>query len=52
MIGEPEAVRDPQVLEVLDDVGRRFVVVGESGIERHPGPSPYRLGGDPRQGGH
>jgi len=51
-IGEAEPIGHPQVLEVLDVVGRRLVVVGESGIEGHAGSSAYGLGGDPRQGGH
>jgi hypothetical protein len=51
-VGEPEAVGLPQRLDVLDDIGGRLVVVGESGVEGHPGTTPHGLRRDPRQGGH
>ncbi len=50
-VGEPEPVGRPQCLEVLDDVGRRVVVVGEPGVECHAGPPAYRFRWDPREAG-
>ena len=46
-VGEAEPVTGPEVLDVVELVGGWVVVVGESGIEGHPGAAPNRLRGYP-----
>jgi hypothetical protein len=46
-IGKTELVRGPQCLDVIDLGGRGVVVVGEPGVEGHPGAPGDRFGGDP-----
>ena len=50
LVGEAEAVRHPQRLEVLDDVGGRFVVMEDAHLERHLCQAGDRFGRDPRHG--
>jgi len=52
MVGEPKPVRRAQRIQVVDLVGRRFVVVGDAHLERQLGHSLHRFGRDPGDRGH
>jgi hypothetical protein len=47
LVGLAEAIRRPEVLEVLEDVGRWLVVVGDAQFERDLRRSSDRLRRDP-----
>jgi len=49
-VGEAEPTFALQLVEVLDQVGRRRVVVGDAGLEGHLGQAADGFGGDPGQG--
>ncbi len=48
-IGETEAVGLSQLVEVLENLGRWLVVVGNPGVEGQPGATDDGLGGNPGQ---
>ena len=47
MVGETEAVRFPQLVEVPENIGRRLVVVGHPGVEGQAGAPQHGFRGDP-----
>ena len=48
-VGEAEPVGQPKFLQVIDHIRGRLVVVGEPGVERHPGPTADGFGRNPRK---
>ena len=50
LVGEPEAVVLAHLVEVVEHVGKRLVVVGCAHLEGELGHPLDRLGGDPRDG--
>ena len=47
MVGETEAVRFPQLVEIPENIGRRLIVVGHPGVKGQAGAPQHGFRRDP-----